>query len=296
LADQYGYRPDPEVAKLMHHLRLRRKTAFKANIAALTTLPETSRLAYPRLIAESAARRAESLGYGFTLFRVNDPAEERAALRRVLRGRGVEGLLLLPLREPAALSDLLSWGSYPVVAATYGLLAPVVHRVVPNQFSNMLTVCAQLAGRGYRRIGLVQDAVQDVTVRHGFSGAVAWQNLLGGTELVRPLMLPGGVDGGVETWFEREQPDVIVAAGDEMCRAIARRLGLRIPGQVGFVSANRTGPSPIAGIEERPEEIGATALELLAAMIQRGEKGVPAVPKVTMVEGRWIDGPSVKGR
>jgi hypothetical protein len=62
------------------------------------------------------------------------------------------------------------------------------------------------------------------------------------------------------------------------------------------VSANRTGPSPIAGIEERPEEIGATALELLAAMIQRGEKGVPAVPKVTMVEGRWIDGPSVKGR
>ena len=112
-------------------------------------------------------------------------AAERAALRRVLRGRGVEGLLLLPLREPTTLVDLVAWENYPVVAATYGLLAPVFHRVVPNQFSNMLTACGQLAGRGYRRIGLVQDAVQDVTVRHSFSGAVAWQNLLGGTELAR---------------------------------------------------------------------------------------------------------------
>lgn len=296
LADKLGYRPDPNVAKLMHHLRLRRKTAFKANIAALTTLPETSPLAYPRAIAESAARRAESLGYGFTLFRVGDAVAERATLRRVLRGRGVEGLLLLPLREPTALTGLVDWASYPVVTATYALLAPGFHRVVPNQFSNMLTVCRQLAARGYRRIGLVQEAVQDVTVHHSFSGAVAWQNLLGGTELVRPLIHAGAEPAGVEAWFAREQPDVIVAAGDEMCRDIARRLGLRIPGKVGFVSANKTGISLIAGIEERPEEIGATAIELLAGMIQRGEKGVPAVPKVTMVEGRWIEGASVKGR
>lgn len=294
LADKLGYRPDPQVAKLMHHLRSRKKVVFKAMIAGLTTLPEAGGLAYARAITASAARRADSLGYGFTVFHVQNPDAERATLRRMLRGRGVEGLLLLPLREPANLGELLDWADYPVVTATYGWLEPRCHRVVPNQFGNMLSVCRELAARGYRRIGLVQEAGQDMNVRHGFSGAVAWQNLLGGTELVRPLIHAGPEPTGVEAWFKTEQPDVIVTPGDTLCRDIARRLGLRIPGKVGFVSANKAGDSPMAGIEEQPEEIGATAIEVLAGMIQRGEKGVPTVPKVTMVEGRWIEGRSVR--
>ena len=39
IAQELGYRPDPNVAKLMHHLRLRRKPAFQASICAVTTVP-----------------------------------------------------------------------------------------------------------------------------------------------------------------------------------------------------------------------------------------------------------------
>ncbi len=141
-------------------------------------------------------------------------------------------------------------------------------------------------------------AEHDVRVHHGFSAAVAWQNLVGGTEVVRPLLHAGDLPGGAElvAWFQRERPDAIVAAGDKECRPIAHTLGLRVPGPVAFASANKAGRSVFAGIEERPEEIGAAAIEQLAGMIQRGEKGIPTIPKVIMIEGRWMAGRSVRGK
>jgi len=246
----------------------------------------------------SASRRAEELGYGFTLFRGEDIAGRRNALQRILLNRGVEGIVLLPIATPRALTEQLDWSAFSVVSTTYGVLAPAFHRVVPHQFGNALQICQQLAAFGYRRIGLVLPAEHDLRVHHGFSAAVAWQNLVGGTEFVRPCIHEGALPAKRELgrWFERERPDVIIAEGDTACRSIAQQLGLRLSGPVGFASANKAGQSIFAGIEERPEEIGATAIELLASMIQRGEKGVPEVPKITMIDGRWIAGRSARRR
>jgi DNA-binding LacI/PurR family transcriptional regulator len=295
-AARLGYRPDPTVAKLMHHLRVRRRPGFQASLAALTTIAEDAESPYLHDILRSARRRAEELGYGFTLFRIDDAAAQ-PALQRVLRSRGVEGLILLPVAIPRAFDALLEWAEFSVVTTTYGVLAPEFHRVVPHQFGNALAMCQQLARAGYRRIGLVLPAEHDLRVHHGFSAAVAWQNLIGGTEFVRPLIHGGALPAAAEVraWFARERPDVIIAAGDKECRPIAQQLGLRVPGRIGFASAHKAGRSVFAGIEERPAEIGATAIELLAGMIQRGEKGIPAVPKVTMIDGRWVEGRSVRG-
>jgi DNA-binding LacI/PurR family transcriptional regulator len=296
LAAEAGYRPDPQVAKLMHHLRTRRKPAFQASIGGLTTVPEREELPYLRDMIRSARERAEQLGYAFSLFRLDDAVKPRLDLQRVLRTRGVEGLVLLPVATPRSLAALLQWQEFSVVTTTHAVLEPQFHRVVPHQFGNALQICRTLAARGYRRIGLVLPTEHDVRVHHGFSGAVAWQNLIGGTELVRPLLHDAALPtrATVRAWFAREAPDAIVAAGDKECRPIAQMLGLRVPGPVAFVSANKAGRSVFAGIEERPEEIGAAAIEQLAGMIQRGDKGVPAVPKVTMVDGRWIEGRSVR--
>src|SRR4051812_49177178 len=46
IARNLGYRPDPEVAKLMRHLRLKHKPKFKSTIAALTTLTESMERSY----------------------------------------------------------------------------------------------------------------------------------------------------------------------------------------------------------------------------------------------------------
>ena len=297
-AAKLGYRPDPHVAKLMDHLRTRRKPGYQSTIGAFTTLVEGKEGSYTIDMIRSASRRAEELGYGFTLFRGEDIAGQRNALQRILLNRGVEGIVLLPIATPRVLTEQLDWSVFSVVSTTYGVLAPAFHRVVPHQFGNALQICQQLAADGYRRIGLVLPAEQDLRVHHGFSAAVAWQNLIGGTEFVRPCIHEGVFPAKLELarWFEGERPDVIIAEGDKACRSIAQQLGLRLSGSVGFASANKSGQSIFAGIEERPEEIGATAIEFLASMIQRGEKGVPDVPKITMIDGRWIAGRSARRR
>ena len=141
---------------------------------------------------------------------------------------------------------------------------------------------------------MVLHAEHELSVNHSFSAAVAWQNMLGGTEPVAPLICEGTEFANLQSWFKHEKPDVIIVAGDAVGQSIAHELKLRIPGAIGFASANRAGPSVFAGTEERPTEIGATAVGLLASMIQRGEKGVPKVPTVTMVKGRWVNGKSVR--
>jgi DNA-binding LacI/PurR family transcriptional regulator len=293
VAAALGYRPDPHVAKLMHHLRTRREPGFQSTICALTTIPEEQELTYLREILKSARQRADALGHGFMILHIDDAVERRPDLQRMLRSRGVEGLLLCPMVRPRAFTELLDWRNFSVVAATNGVLAPEFHRVVPHQFSNTLLLCEQLARRGYRRIGIVLAEQHDLSLNHGFSAAVAWQNLLGGTELVMPLIYQGAAPANLKLWFRREKPDAIIVPGEAEGKTVAKELGLRIPGAVGFASANKAGPSIFAGMEERPGEIGSTAIGLLASMIQRGEKGGPAVPTVTMIKGRWLNGRSL---
>jgi DNA-binding LacI/PurR family transcriptional regulator len=294
-AQELGYRPDPQVAKLMHHLRLARSPGFQASIAALTTVPDGEDTAYGAAILRSARSRAEQLGYGFTLFRVADPPKPEPALHRMLRTRGVEGIVLLPIATPRDVSGLLKWSDFSVVTTTYGVLAPQFHRVVPHQFGNALEICRHLAQRGYRRIGLVLPAQQDVRVHHGFSAAVAWQGTIGGTEFVQPCIHDGALPSReqVRAWFAHEKPDAVITSGDVTCAPIVELLGIRPTGRVAFVSASKAERSVFGGIDERPQEIGTAAIEHLATMIQHGEKGPPAVPRVIMIDGRWIDGRSV---
>lgn len=294
VAQELGYRPDPNVAKLMHHLRTRRPPGFQSMLAALTTLPESLELPYMQDILRSARERAESHGYGLMVVRIDDANGPRRDIERMLRARGVEGVLLLPMQSPRSFEDLFDWSKFSVVSATNGVLAPEFHRVVPHQFNNTLTLCEELTRRSYRRIGLVLNSRHDLTVGHGSSAAVVWQNVLGGAEGVMPLVFD--IEGPTELkrWFARQRPDAIIASGPGEATTIARKLDLRIPGPVGFATTNRSGTSKFAGIEERPEEIGATAVRLLTSLIQHGEKGIPKVPTVTMVKGEWIDGRSVR--
>ena len=293
VAAELGYRPDPQLAKLMHRLQAQRLPGFQSTIAALTTIPEERELDYAHDISSSAKARAEALGYAFTVMRLPDQDTQKTSVQRILLSRGVEGLLLLPLDTARAIDDWLDWSRFSVVAATYGVLAPDFHRVVPHQFGNTLLLCEKLAKLGYRRIGLVIPAHHDLTVHHGFSAAVAWQNLFGGTEMVRPLVHTGAIPADLERWFKRERPDVIIAPGEADCRTIARRLKLALHGPVGFAITDRYKDSEFAGIDERPFEIGAAAVDLLHTKILSGNAGVPKVPTVAMITGEWIPGPSV---
>lgn len=296
IAARLGYQPDPEVAKLMVHLRARRKPKFQSVICALTTRPTKSFNRYTNDLAEGACRRAESLGYGFTLMHVAPGPNLRRNLQRILLSRGVEGVLVLPLQEATDLRALFNWNDFSVIAATSSVTAPPIHRVMPNHYANTLTLFRQLAGFGYRRIGLTMSAVQDNRVNHVFTAAATWHNLHESHVQIPPLIFESANARDLRTWFNRYKLDAIVTNEASAVTGFARTLGLPIPGPIGFASTSIEPSSDLTGIDELPQEIGATAIDLLASKLQRRERGLPATPTATLVDGRWHNGKSCSAR
>jgi len=293
VARNLGYRPDPEMARLMNHVRDRTKRPFQGLICAVTDRQNEPNHPFIRAMIEAAQRRAEAVGFAFSYIHFQEDATHRRRLRRLLWARGARGVIFLPLEQPRDVGSLLPWSELPAVAATSSLLAPDLHRIVPSHYANTLLLCTKLWQRGYRRIGLVIDAGHDSRVNHVFSAAMVWhQYRFAGRVVVPPLIYEQAGPTGLKLWFRRTRPDAVITRDAEHAREFAEALGLELGGPVAFACTYANPASGCAGIDECPGEIAAAAIDRLASMIQHGERGIPAVPTVTLVRGKWLEGPS----
>lgn len=296
LAAARGYRPDPAVTKLMHHLRTQRPASFRACLAGLSErwsqdveLPAAN---FARRLLSGLQQRAEMLGYTFEVFYREDYPKP-AQLRRVLQSRGIEGLVLMPLFQPRALDDAVAWEDFATVSVTSSVLSPALSSVMPRHFDNLLEICARLREAGYRRLGLALSRNWDVRVNHRWTGAIAWQNTYGGTEPVSAFVGEGNLaldPVALRRWIDAERPDAVIAElfppaiWDQVLAGLPRA---RVP---ALITTNWPNTGAVAGIDQMAELIGATAIDVLSGMLSRGEKGLPTQPTTTVVHGRWVPG------
>jgi DNA-binding LacI/PurR family transcriptional regulator len=290
-ANSQNYRPDPNVVRLMQHLRTRRQKNLTANLAALR-LNEGVRRLYEDHVFAGVKRRAEELGFALELFEFEEGARNRARLDRMFRARGVEGLVLLPMTHPRDLSELLPWENYSVVATSLSVLRPRFNTVVPNQFSNMFRLCDRLAELGKTRIGLACTREHDAKVNHRFASAYLWEAQLGPMEPLPPLLFEraDGLKAPFVEWVSRQAPEVVVTVSDGFMQSLKKCLPAPLVRRMKWActGAATDNESIDLGVYENPEEIGLAAVEMLAGMIQRGERGVPDWPRVTEIDGKLI--------
>ena len=301
LAELRGYRPDPAINKLMYHLRARRPQRFQASICGLAERwPSGARDRHffsERLLIGLRAR-ADTLGYAFSVVYFDEVSGSRP-LQHMLLSRGIEGLVILPLLRPRTLDGLLDWSAFSTLSVTSSLVAPHFHTVIPYHFDNMLLACQQLTAAGYQRIGLVLPKDWDLRVNHRWVGAITWQNQYGGTTPVRPFIGERhGLDldtGAIKAWVAEQKPDVIIS--DDIGQSSLHEALQAVPvrRRPHLATLNWSPHHAEAGIDQQVEEIGATAINVLAGMIVHNEKGIPAVPHTTMVLGHWVPG-NLKGR
>ncbi len=295
LAEQLGYRPDPFVNKLMQHLRIRRSTRLQASLCGLMDEwpePLAQRHRYTQRVLAGLRARAAELGYTFDILTVRDRAQARR-VGKVLHNRGVEGLVLLPRVRRTDMGDWLDWSRFSVLSVTSSILAPAVHSVVPHHFDNTLLACQTLVEQGRRSIGLVISRAWDQRVRHRWAGAILWQNTFGGTRPVPPFMgeSPDLREDApaLQAWLREHRPEVVVT--DEVSLDSVQKARRTLPARERpvLVRLAHDGPHEEAGIDQRSEAIGRTALDILAGMIVHGDRGLPAQPNMTCVPGVWVE-------
>lgn len=295
-AREAGYQRNPLAAAVMSELRRSRGSTFRGVLAAVDLVEPQRRdphgVFHGELVAGGRAR-AVALGFKLEEFMVRDGMTV-PRLDAILQARGIHGVLLLPSWFAPDWSEL-NWSNYAAVYTDYLIDRPALHCVCCNHYRSMMAVLTRLAERGYRRPGLYVERGRDERTQHRFGSAFrTFQETHLEIESVPTLVVDDRRRNEFETWFRRYQPDVVLSHFTEVIDWM-EACGARVPQTHGFASLNLLYKTrPCAGLDQQPAELGARAVELLIAQLQRNELGVPAWPTTTTIPARWLEGPTVR--
>jgi LacI family transcriptional regulator len=295
-AKEAGYKRNPLAAAVMSELRRSRGGTFRGVLAAVD-LFEPDRaphgVFHKELVAGGRARAIE-LGFKLEEFVVGTAGMTLPRLDSILQSRAIHGVLLLPSWYSPDWSGL-EWSRYAGVYTDYVIEQPALHCVCCNHYRSMIAVLTRLAARGYRRPGLVVERGRDDRTHRRFSAAFrSFQESDPGIEVIPMLISDERRQSDFNAWFRQHKPDVVLAHFTEVLDWM-EAAGARVPETNAFVSLNLLYKTrPCAGLDQQPRQLGARAVELLIAQLQRNERGVPEWATTTTIPARWVEGPTVR--
>lgn len=301
-ARRMGYRLNPAAAELARHKQNSLSAPARAALAWVNAWNPPEKLrSYRQFDAywTGAAEAARKLGYHLEEFRL-DAHVKPERLNRIFQARGIRGILLPP-QSPHPDWGAFPWNGYSVVRFGRSLRNPEAHVVSSDHVTNTMIAFARMRELGYRRIGLMTN--EDAMVRRGGhlseAGFLMAQRLVPQRDRV-PICVVGdlpntGRGALVAGWVEKHRIDAILTDVAESPQILAKG-GLRAPADVGLACTNVMDIRIPAGIHQNPEEVGRVALLMLHSLITDHAPGIPPIPRQLLVEGRWVDGPSLPPR
>jgi len=297
-----GYRPDPQIAQLMARVRDHRRRRVESVIAVVrddTPEDELHDPIYRYIATDDIQRRAEQHGYRAEEFFLGRGGITPKRLSQILAARGIAGLLLSPQSSRNSASQL-DYSRFAAAAFGFGLPRPALHVVSANMTHGILDAATRLSAGGYKRIGLAITKWIDTRSNHTYSGAMLkFQQTLSARLRVPILLFPDNtLARGASifcAWFREHRPDVVITFDAHVPDWLTRRLGRRIPEDVGLVVHDLgEGMTGFAGIYHRRPHIATAAVDMVATQLMQNEFGVPEVPRHILILPAWVPGPTVQ--
>jgi len=296
IAERLGYRPDPEINRLMAYLRTSRESRADTVVAFLDHWPRDPAIPdryHLQLLYQGAQARCKALGFRADMLWLKEPGMTQRRMNSILYTRGIRGVLIPPL--PTGRGHLtLEWNKFSSVVMD-DVMKPDLHRVTADQFGNAQTAFRQLRKLGYRRIGFIESRFLDEKVDHAYSAAFYWHNAqMKASERLPPLILPQVTPAAVAKYVRKYSPEALVSM---MHESFLERAGLRVPQDVALATLYTTrSDGSAAGINPLPALLGSAAVDLLVGLLLRNEVGVPDHFKHVRLRGVWVNGATAPGR
>jgi DNA-binding LacI/PurR family transcriptional regulator len=295
-AHDHGYQRNQLISGVMAQVRHARTQHFVGNLAIVhVPSPEQPELRpMQKRMIEGAQARAQDLGFQIGTFNLGLGAGAQATLARVLRARGVMGVVFLHSNSNGKVAAFPA-DDFAIVQIDYD--SPVLrhHTVSLDHHFTLTGALSRLRDHGYRRIGLFIERHKDDRLLHKWSAAFrSFQEHQGGIGMIPPLHLKAVTKPDFIAWQREHRPDLVIGHVDQALTWLAEA-DLAVPADLGFFNLNWNERTfPCAGLDLRPELHGCVAVETLAAQIQRSERGWPADPRTVMFNGQWVDGPTLR--
>ncbi|HTL66951.1 MAG TPA: LacI family DNA-binding transcriptional regulator [Lacunisphaera sp.] len=304
LAKAEGYTPDAAIVHLMRHLRKARAARQQACFGVISFYDQARPWEQSRHLArihEGMARRAGELGYRLEPLWLRAPGMNYRRFRSILEARSIEGLLCFGSPDfeqefPAELDQ------QAVVTLGLSIRTPL-HRITSHFYNDTRAALDRVHRLGYRRPGLVLGAYEETRSANAHSAAyLGWCEHVLRPGRALPILRMDEVEAKpLGDWLRSTQPDVLVFVHlPEMVvrlRAILKAEGIKVPRDVGVVVlSHQVEGTGFSGLQQNQHLMGAWAVELLAARIANRDFGIPANPRIELVESEWIDGGSLARR
>ena len=291
-AKAMGYKPDPVASELMAMVRSKRQPVGAETIAFVNTFSDVAlfgKIADFRDFFDGAQKHAERYGYRVEMFAARGNGMSAERLAGILRARGVRGVLIGPRwrKEPDIEFPLADFSVVLVGEAEYG---PNLFRVCNHHVHSCLTTLTQLSDRGYRKIGLA--FISDGETKRG-------HDYLLGVDQFNRLEIPGVTvrihlynqwdEAKFSAWMKKHDLDAVVSLAKEPGCFLdkMRSSGAHTP---AYANLSLFDGSVWSGINQHSDQVGAAAVDLLRNLMMAGERGVSSLPRIVLVEGKWVDG------
>lgn len=289
-AKKAGYQPSPLVAKALSMVRqpLGMRN-YRETIAFITEFEIKGGAEFQRRIYEGAVERAKRVGFNLEPFLLEEKPAAHRQLGRVLRARGIRGLVIMPRLAHRVPRMFLPWQHFAAVEIGKTIWTPRnLHRVERPLYYELLEAYHLLKRVGFRRIGLAVEPMEDKNRRGVYTASyLLWQQ-----RIRQPLPVFMPAEWTIENfrvWFEEHRPDVVVVHDTRSIPVWLKSMGVKVPGDVSVFSTN-VGATKISGFRADLDSLGSSAVEMLSLLLDRNELGLASRPRCWQVEDFWQPG------
>lgn len=302
MAQKMGYVRDPVLGEVMAGMRGRKRSALGRVLALVNANPDPEAIrkhpTIPTYVA-GCRQRAEELGYSLDPFWMHDPKVSGERFCSIFRTRNIKGVLIVGMMEtnriPGRFQPVV--GAFPAVVTGVRTREPELSFACVDHHMLALRAFEAALSLGYRRPGLVLDAVIDDLVEHRFrAGYRTGQLLIPKARRLDPFLEVRAARRDrrlFENWLEKAAPDVIFTLYHEVGDWLDA-LGCKVPDEMGLIQYEwRAKHADWAGMNQHNDLCGAAAVDMLLGMIHRGENGPPPFPRATLIGPTWVEGRTV---
>jgi DNA-binding LacI/PurR family transcriptional regulator len=295
VAHQLGYRPNPLVNALMARVRSRR-TRITGNVLGFIITRERAmhpgQLDYQARMLRGASARATELGYRVEPIRLTSVNGRGRRLQQVLDARGIHGLIIAPVPD-RSFTLRLEWERLACVTVGYSFSEVPVHRVTNNHFRSMRLVIDACRERGWKRPGLLLGSHALEAVDQGFLAGYLTAMYRVNHRIPIPPLLYDDASFNRRTllrWVKKYRVDAVLSLRHDT-RTWLSEAGYTVGNDIGLVmlDCDEEGVE-VSGVDQRQVQVGAAAVEMLAQVMQNSEFGVPTLPRIVGLDGRWHEG------
>jgi LacI family transcriptional regulator len=299
IAQEMGYRLNPMLSALASYRWSQKTPTFHGTLAWIDNSP--TKEIFEQRVRESSLRalsekHAQHLGYQLETFWLQQPGVSHHRLSQILRARNISGLLIAP--QSKARGHLhLAWNHFSVVTFGLTLTRPVFHSVSHDPFQSMRVSLRKLRGLGYRRIAYATSSHWNARTDHHWEAAFLLEQQRFDAKDRIPPYIPQAEAlerSSFLAWLRKAKPQAVISAEFKFILSWLKEENIGVPSDLGLVVPDILSGATCAGVQANHDMLTKAAVNLVINMIQRNETGIPSCPQRVQIEGKWVQGDTVR--